>query len=106
MPVVADIGAMDIDEGAVSEHTIIGADASEDDKPVVVPEQPCVATSSSSSSGGSAPSPPVVAAAAVVAQRILGTTFYWRGFKFIEIKNAMYIRVAIRGRAFFPRVPL
>ena len=106
MPVVGDIDAMNIDEGAVSEHTIIGDDASDDDKPVVVPEQPCVATSSSSSSGGSAPSPPAVAAAAVVAQRILGTRFYWRGFKFTEIKNAMYSRVAIRGRAFFPRVPL
>ena len=90
MPVVGDIGAMSIDEEAVSDDTIIGDDGRDDEAPVVAPEQPCVATSASSSSGGSAPSPPAVAAAAVVAQRILGTTCYWRGFKFTEIRNAMH----------------
>ena len=106
MPVVGDIGAMNIDEEAVSDDTIIGDDGRDDEAPVVAPEQPCVATSASPSSGGSAPSPPAVAAAAVVAQRIIGSRFYWRGFKFTEVKNTMYSRVAIRGRAFFPRVPL
>ena len=104
MPVVGDIGAMNIDEVSVSDYIIVGDDAvalmsdslfgelrSGNEAPVVVPAQPYDATSSSSSSAvGIAPSPPAVAAAVVHAQRNVGITCYLRGFKFTEMFDGVF----------------
>ena len=74
-----------------------------DEQPVVDIDQGSAPASSSSVAVILSPEP---IEPPVRVQRITGSTDYWRSFKFTEVKDNMYSRVAIRGRAFFPRVPL
>ena len=77
--------------------------SSGDEQPVVDVDQGSAPASSSSAALILSPDAIV---APVRVQRIGTGTDYWRGFKFTEIYNEQYSRVAIRGRAFSLRVPL
>ena len=92
----------DCDPNAIRER-LFDELSSGNEQPVVDIDQGSAPASSSSAALKFSPDAIV---APVRVQRIGRGTDYWRGFKFTEIHNEQYSRVAIRGRAFSLRVPL